>query len=253
MVEIKTEAEIAAMREAGRLVAQILAELSSMTQPGVNLMDLEHRCREMIGDAGAESCYWDYDPDFGDGPFRNTVCLSLNDAALHGLPHSTVLQDGDLLSIDLALSLHGWCADSAVSVIAGTPRDEDLRLIEATRVALDAGIAAARAGHRLGDVSHAIGEVARRYGIRPNAEYGGHDIGRHMHGDLVIPNTGRAHRGLKLVEGMTFAIEPWFAGTDRVAVGDDGWTVMTVDGSRSAHSEHTVVIRADGGEVLTSV
>ncbi|WP_297007667.1 type I methionyl aminopeptidase [uncultured Corynebacterium sp.] len=253
MVEIKTEAEIALMREAGGLVARILAELSGMVAPGVNLMDLEHRCREMIRDAGATSCYWDYDPDFGDGPFRNTVCLSLNDAALHGLPHPTELSDGDLLSIDLAVELNGWCGDSAVSVIAGEPGEGDLRLVEATRVALDAGIAAAKAGNRLGDVSHAIGEVARDYGIRPNAEYGGHDIGRHMHGDLVIPNVGRAHRGLKLQEGMTFAIEPWFAGTDRVGVADDGWTVVTMDGSRAAHSEHTVVIRDGGGEILTAV
>ena len=109
MVEIKTATEIAKMREAGRLVATILNDLSGMVAPGVNLMDLEYRCRQMIKDAGAESCYWDYDPDFGDGPFRNTVCLSLNDGALHGLPHSTVLTDGDLLSIDLALSLDGWC------------------------------------------------------------------------------------------------------------------------------------------------
>ncbi|MFZ2273228.1 type I methionyl aminopeptidase [Corynebacterium sp.] len=253
MVEIKTAAEIEKMREAGRLVARILAELSGMTQPGVNLMDLEYRCREMIREAGAESCYWDYAPDFGDGPFRNTVCLSLNDGALHGLPHPTVLADGDLLSIDLAVSLDGWCGDSAVSVIAGTPREEDARLIEATQVALDAGIAAAKAGNRLGDISHAIGAVARNYGIRPNAEYGGHDIGRHMHGDLVIPNVGKAHRGLELQEGMTFAIEPWFAGTDRVGIDNDGWTVVTADGSRAAHSEHTVVIRPDRGEILTAI
>lgn len=252
MVDIKTAAEIAKMREAGRLVATILDDLSGMVETGVNLMDLEYRCREMIRVAGAVSCYWDYDPDFGDGPFRNTVCLSLNDGALHGLPHSTVLADGDLLSIDLALSLDGWCGDSAVSVICGTSREEDERLIEATRDALDAGIAAAKAGNRLGDISHAIGKVAKDYGIRPNAEYGGHDIGRHMHGDLVIPNVGKAHRGLKLQEGMTFAIEPWFAGTDRVDVGDDGWTVVTADGSRSAHSEHTVVIRPGGGEILTA-
>lgn len=145
MVDIKTAAEIAKMREAGRLVVTILDDLSGMVETGVNLMDLEYRCREMIRVAGAASCYWDYDPDFGDGPFRNTVCLSLNDGALHGLPHSTVLADGDLLSIDLALSLDGWCGDSAVSVICGAPREEDERLIEATRDALDAGIAAAKA------------------------------------------------------------------------------------------------------------
>ncbi|MGH8965454.1 MAG: type I methionyl aminopeptidase, partial [Actinomycetes bacterium] len=216
MIEIKTAAEIAEMREAGRFVATILDELRTMVRVGVNLLDIEHRARELIAAGGGVSCYWDYAPAFGNGPFRNVICLSLNDAVLHGLPHDATLRDGDLLTLDLAVSLNGWVGDSAISVIAGTPRDEDRRLVRATEEALGAGIAAAQSGNRVGDISHAIAEVARGYGYEPNDEFGGHGVGRTMHESLSIPNKGRPGRGYPLRPGLTFAVEPWLAaGTSR--------------------------------------
>jgi methionine aminopeptidase type I len=177
VIELKSAEEIGRMAVTGQFVGELLAELSGIAAVGVNLMDLEHHARRRIKERGAESCYWDYAPSFGRGPFRNVLCLSVNDAVLHGLPHDYLLRDGDLLSIDMAAGIDGWAADSALSVIVGTPDPADLKLIEATEVALAAGIAAAQPGGRLGDVSAAIGEVARRYGYGVNAEFGGHGIG----------------------------------------------------------------------------
>lgn len=253
MIEIKTEAEIAKMREAGRFVAAILNELRHTVQEGVNLLDIEYRARELVAAGGGVSCYWDYAPTFGNGPFRNVICLSLNDAVLHGLPHDVTLRDGDLLTLDLAVSLDGWVADAAISVIAGTPRDADLRVTRATEEALAAGIDAARPGNRIGDISYAIAEVAREYGYHPNDQFGGHGVGRTMHEDPSIPNKGRPGRGYRLRPGMTFAVEPWFAaGTSRIVYDADGWTIRSADGSRTAHSEHTIAITDTGPLVLTA-
>jgi methionyl aminopeptidase len=218
----------------------------------MNLLDLERRARKLIEQRGAESCYWDYAPSFGRGPFRNVICLSVNDAVLHGLPHDYTLRDGDLLSMDMAVSINGWVADSARSVIVGTPRAEDEHLIEATERALVAGIAAALPGNRLGDISAAIGAVATDYGYAVNTEFGGHGLGRTMHEDPHVPNKGRAGRGLKLQPGLTLAIEPWFARTtDRIVYDPDGWTIRSADGSRTAHSEHTIAITDGTPLVLT--
>src|SRR3982074_602356 len=211
MIELKTAGEINKMAVTGDFVAETLATLSIEAQPGVNLMQLEHHARALITDRGAKSCYWDYAPSFGRGPFRNVVCLSVNDAVLHGLPHDYALRDGDLLSMDIAVSIDGWVADSARSLIVGVPRAEDERLIEATERALAAGIAAGLPGNRPGDISAAIGAVAADYGYSVNTEFGGHGLGRTMHEDPHVPNMGRAGRGLKLRPGLTLALEPWFA------------------------------------------
>ncbi len=252
MIELKSPSEIDAMARTGAFVAQCIDAVIDIAAVGVDLRDLELVVRRMIVDRGAQSCYWDYAPEFGNGPFRNTVCLSVNDAVLHGLPHAYQLRDGDLLSVDLAISIDGWVADSARSVVVGTPRADDLALIEATRIALDAGIAAARAGNRLGDVSAAMGAELRGRGYRINDEFGGHGIGRTMHEAPSVMNDGRAGRGLKLRPGMTLALEPWIsATTDRVVMDDDGWTVRSADGSRGAHSEHTIAITDGAARVLT--
>ncbi|GAA4535243.1 type I methionyl aminopeptidase [Amycolatopsis samaneae] len=252
MIELKSPAEIAKMHIAGEFVASVLSELAELADVGVNLLDLEHRAREMIKDRGAESCYWDYAPSFGRGPFRNVVCLSVNDAVLHGLPHDYVLRDGDLVTADMAVGIDGWVADSAYSFIVGTPAEEDLRLIRATEVALEAAIEAARPGNRLGDISASIGDVAREFGYPVNLEFGGHGIGRTMHGEPHVSNDGRRGRGLKLRPGLTIAIEPWLARTtDKITYDPDGWTLRSADGSRTAHSEHTVAITEDGPLVLT--
>lgn len=240
------------MRVTGEFIAGLLDDLTRLAKPGVNLLDLEHRARRLIEDRGAQSCYWDYSPSFGRGPFRNVICLSVNDAVLHGLPHDYVLRDSDLLTMDIAVSIDGWVADSARSIIVGTPRPEDERLIEATERALAAGIAASVSGNRLGDISAAIGSVAADYGYPVNTEFGGHGLGRTMHEDPHVSNTGRAGRGLKLKPGLTLALEPWLARTtDKIVYDDDGWTIRSADGSRTAHSEHTIAITEGEPLVLT--
>jgi methionyl aminopeptidase len=252
VLELKTPAEIEAMRNTGAFIAELLDDLHSRARVGVNLLDLEHRARQLIEERGAVSCYWDYSPSFGRGPFRNVICLSVNDAVLHGLPHDYVLRDGDLLSMDIAVSIDGWVADSARSLIVGTPRADDERLIEATERALAAGIAAARPGGRLGDISAAIGAVAADYGHPVNTEFGGHGLGRTMHEDPHVSNQGRAGRGLVLKPGLTLALEPWFArGTDEIVYDPDGWTIRSADGSRTAHSEHTIAITDGDPLILT--
>ncbi|MFD6857364.1 type I methionyl aminopeptidase [Rhodococcus sp. NPDC060090] len=252
MLELKTPGEVAAMRVTGAFIADLLADLSHRAEPGVNLLDLEQRARDLIAERGAVSCYWDYSPSFGRGPFRNVICLSVNDAVLHGLPHDYILRDGDLLTMDIAVSIDGWVADSARSIVVGRPRDEDLRLIDATQKALDAGIAAARPGNRLGDISAAIGAVAAEYGYPVNTEFGGHGLGRTMHEDPHVSNVGRAGRGLVLRPGLTLALEPWFAaGTAKIVYDPDGWTIRSADGSRTAHSEHTIAVTDDAAHILT--
>ncbi|KSZ59013.1 methionine aminopeptidase [Rhodococcus pyridinivorans KG-16] len=252
MLELKTPGEIAAMDVTGTFIAELLDDLTGRARPGVNLLDLEQRARDMIEERGAVSCYWDYAPSFGSGPFRNVICLSVNDAVLHGLPHDYVLRDGDLLSMDIAVSIDGWVADSARSIIVGAERPEDRRLVEATEVALAAGIAAALPGNRLGDISAAIGAVAAEYGYPVNTEFGGHGLGRTMHEDPHVANAGRKGRGLVLRPGLTLALEPWFAaGTDKIVYDPDGWTIRSADGSRTAHSEHTIAITEGEPLVLT--
>ncbi|MGN7965001.1 type I methionyl aminopeptidase [Microbacterium sp. 22179] len=252
MIELRTPAEIDEMRAAGRFVAETLTTLRSDTKVGTNLLSIDRRAHDLIRQRGAESCYIDYHPSFGASPFGKVICTSVNDAVLHGLPHDYTLRDGDLVSLDFAVSVDGWVADSAVSFVVGTPRDEDLRLIETTERALDAAIAAAVVGNRIGDISASVAAVAHGEGYSINTDFGGHGVGRTMHGDPHVANDGRAGRGFPLRDGLVLALEPWFlATTDELVTDPDGWTLRSVDGSRGAHSEHTVAITADGPIVLT--
>lgn len=253
MIELRTPAEIEQMKPAGRFVGEVLTHLSQVVDVGMNLLEIDEIAHRMIKDRGAESCYIDYHPSFGASPFGKVICTSVNDAVLHGLPHDYVLRDGDLLSLDFAVSVDGWVSDSALSVVVGTPREEDLALIDTTTRALDAGIAAAQPGGRIGDISAAIAEVARADGYRINTQFGGHGVGRTMHGDPHVPNDGRAGRGYPLHPGLVIAIEPWFLHTtDEIYTDRDGWTLRSADGSRGAHMEHTVAITEDGPFVLTA-
>lgn len=253
MTELRTPAELEQMRAAGRFVGSVLGTLSTEVSVGTNLLEIDARVRELIADAGAESCYVDYHPSFGDSPFGHVICTSINDGVLHGLPHRYQLQNGDLVSLDFAASVDGWVADSAVSFVVGTPREEDLRLIAATEQALAAGIEAFQVGVKLGEVSAAIGAVCKDAGYLVNTQFGGHGVGRTMHGDPHLPNDGRARRGPKIEAGLVMAIEPWLmAGTDRIQRDPDGWTLRSIDGTRGAHSEHTVAATAAGPLVLTA-
>ncbi|MGN6781769.1 MAG: type I methionyl aminopeptidase [Marmoricola sp.] len=253
MIELLSPAQVEQMRPAGRFVAEVLTALRDTAAVGVDLLDLDALAHDMIRARGAESCYIDYHPSFGASPFGKVVCTSVNDAVLHGLPHDYRLRDGDLLSLDFACAVDGWVADSALSIVVGTPDPKDLELITATETALAAGIEQAVVGNRLGDISQAIGDVARSAGLPVNLQFGGHGVGRTMHQEPHVPNDGRAGRGLRLRAGMVLAIEPWFLHTtDQIHTDPDGWTIRSDDGSRGAHSEHTVAITDDGPVVLTA-
>ena len=253
MIELRTPAELERMRVAGSFVASVLKATSSAAAVGVNLLELDAIAHDLIRARGAESCYIDYHPSFGGSPFGKVICTSVNDAALHGLPHDYRLQDGDVLSLDFAASVDGWVSDSAITIIVGTPRPQDQRLIDVTSRALDAGIAAATIGNRIGDISAAIGDVAHAAGLKINLDFGGHGVGTIMHGDPHIPNDGKRGRGMPLKAGLVFAIEPWIMlGTRKIYTDDDGWTLRSDDGSRAAHFEHTVAVTDAGPLVLSA-
>ena len=253
MIEILTGREIDQARETGRIVGNILQAMKERAVVGTNLLDIDVWTREMIEAAGATSCYVDYAPAFGSGPFGHYICTAVNDAVLHGLPHDYQLRDGDLLTLDLAIVKNGVAADAAISFIVGEARDpEDQRLIDTTREALAAAIAVAKPGAKTGDLSYAIGRVLLDAGYKVNMEFGGHGIGSTMHQDPHISNNGRPNRGYKLVEGLMLAVEPWvMADTDKLVTDKDGWTLRSATGARTAQTEHTIAITADGAEIMT--
>jgi methionyl aminopeptidase len=253
LVEIKTRAEIDAIRAAGRVVADMLAAAKSAATPGTTLAELDEAARDILAKAGASSPFLDYHPKFAPVPYPAVICTSVNDAALHGIPDGYRLRPGDLLSIDAGATLDGWVGDAAISLTIGESRNGDAELIAATEAALAAGIAAAVPGGRLGDISAAIGSIGRAGGYGISTDLGGHGVGRTMHEDPHIPNRGRAGRGMRLVPGLVLAIEPWFiaGGSDGIYVDSDGWTIRTADGSRAAHAEHTIAITPDGPVTLT--
>lgn len=253
MIEILSPTEVRRARDTGALVADILHTLRGRVTVGTNLLDIDRWAQRMIADAGAESCYVDYAPSFGRGPFGHHICTSVNDAVLHGLPHDYALADGDLLTLDLAVSLGGVVADSALSFVVGSAvQAGDVALVDATERALAAAIATVGPGVRLGDVSHAIGSVLTGAGYPVNTEFGGHGVGTTMHQDPHVPNTGRPGRGYTLRPGLLLALEPWvMADTDELVTDPDGWTLRSATGCRTAHSEHTVAITDDGAEILT--
>ena len=253
MIEILNPARLARAKVAGALVADILQTVSRRSTVGTNLLDIDGWARTMIAEAGAESCYVDYEPSFGRGPFGHYICTSVNDAVLHGLPHDYALADGDLLTLDLAVATGGVAADSALSFVVGDSAPAaSLAMIRATERALDAGIAAAGPGARIGDLSHAIGTVLTAEGYPINTQFGGHGIGSTMHQDPHVANTGRPGRGYRLRPGLMLALEPWvMADTAELVTDADGWTLRSATGCRTAHSEHTIAITDDGAEVLT--
>ena len=255
MVEIKTPGEVDAIRAAGRVVAQALAATRKYAAARVRLSELDEVARSVLATAGATSPFLGYLPRFAPTPFPAVICASVNDAALHGIPGRRRLADGDLVSIDFGATLDGWTADAAISFTIGEPDPEDARLIETTTAALRAGIDAAVAGARIGDISAAIGLVGRAGGYGISTDFGGHGVGREMHESPSVPNEGRKGHGLKLVPGLVIAIEPWFmaGGDDRYVIDNDGWTIRSGDRSRAAHAEHTVAVTETGPVVLTEL
>jgi len=253
MIEILNPAEIAKARVTGALVADILQTMKGRATVGTNLLEIDRWTAEMITGAGAESCYVDYAPSFGRGPFGHYICTGVNDAVLHGLPRDYALADGDLLTLDLAVVKDGIAADAAISfLVGGSGPAESVAMIDATERALAAGIAAAGPNAKIGDVSYAIGRVLTDAGYPINRQFGGHGIGSTMHQDPHVPNMGRPGRGFKLRPGLMLALEPWImADTAELVTDADGWTLRSATGCRTAHTEHTIAITEDGAEILT--
>lgn len=255
MIELKTDRSLRSMREAGRVVARALAAVREQAAPGVTPRELDRTARAVLAEAGAGSPFLDYRPSWAPVPFPAVVCVSVNDAIVHGIPDGRPLADGDLVSVDCGAILDGWVGDAAVSFTVGRARPEDTRLVDTAWEALEAGIAAARVGNRIGDIAHAIGRVCRSAGYGIPDGFGGHGVGRTMHEDPGVPNEGRPGRGAPLRHGMVLAIEPMLiaGGTDEHATAGDGWTIRTLDGSRAAHTEHTIAVTDEGPRILTAL
>jgi methionyl aminopeptidase len=254
VVELKTEAEIEAMAAAGAVVAEALRAVAEHAKPGLSTADLDKVAADVLARHGAGSPFLNYHPRWAPSPFPAVLCVSVNDAVVHGIPNGQALADGDLVSVDFGATLRGWCGDAARSFIVGTPRPADAALIEAADKALAAGIAAVKPGNTLGDVGHAISSASRGAGYGLLADHGGHGIGRTMHEDPHVPNEGRRGKGMRLRPGLVIAIEPMLIadGTDDYIHDPDGWTLRTASGARAAHSEHTVAVTTDGARILTS-
>ena len=254
MVELKTADQIDAMAAAGAVVAEALRAVVAYAKAGQAVAELDKVAADVLARHGATSPFLNYHPRWAPIPFPAVLCVSVNDAVVHGIPDGYVLADGDLVSVDFGATLRGWTGDAARSFIVGTPRREDAALIEATDKALAAGIAAIRPGNTLGDVGHAIASTARGAGYGLLADHGGHGIGRTMHEDPHVPNEGRPGKGMRLRPGLVIAIEPMLIadGSDDYIHDSDGWTLRTASGARAAHSEHTVAVTADGPLILTN-
>ena len=251
-IEIKSEKEIDAMRQAGKIVAEILKTLTKQVKPGMKTKELDIIAERELKRLDAESSFKGY------RGYPATVCVSINDEIVHGIPGGRVLKEGDIVSLDFGAIYNGFHGDAAVTVPVGEVSPEARRLMETTRTCLEKGIAAARDGAKLGDVSAAIQNYAESRGYSLVREYTGHGIGRKMHEDPQIPNCTEPPYGLQpgtgpvLKKGMTLALEPMLnAGGWRTRVADDQWTVLTADGSLSAHFEHTIAVDNTEPEVLT--
>jgi methionyl aminopeptidase len=249
-VTIKRPAEIDSMSAAGAILIDILEVLRGEIRPGVTTGDLDRIAARMIADAGAVPSFLGYGSN---PPFPGVICASVNDEVVHGIPSTRRrLADGDVVSIDIGCIVEGWHADCARTWTVGRVPREVSDLVDATRRGMEAGIAAARAGNRLGDVGNAIESVARERGYGIVRPFVGHGIGRAMHEDPQVPNYGRPGTGMAIEAGMCFAIEPMFTlGADDVYVADDGWTVRTADGSLAAHFENTIAVTENGPRLLT--
>jgi len=247
LITRKNAEQLALMRRAGQVVAEMHDVCIRAAVPGATTFDVDAAAREVLATRGARSNFLGYHG------FPAVVCTSPNDVVVHGIPSAeVVLREGDILSIDCGAIIEGWHGDAAVTVPIGEVDEESTRLMEVTRRSLEAAIDQVIEGHRLGDVGAAVEGIAERAGFSVVREYVGHGIGTAMHEDPQVPNYGPPGRGMKLKEGHVLAIEPMVnAGTAETEVLDDGWTVVTVDGRRSAHFEHTIAVTEHGPEVLT--
>jgi methionyl aminopeptidase len=253
MVTIKRPEEVARMRHAGAILADVLGVLAAELRPGLSTLELDEIAERMIRDAGAIPSFLGYGGSRGTIAFPGSICVSINHEVVHGIPSGERrIRVGDVVGLDIGCIWQGWHADTARTFAIGQPAERVALLIDATRRGMEAGIAAAVPGNRLGDVGAAIEAVAHEHGYGIVRPFVGHGIGTAMHEDPQVPNYGRPGTGMRIEAGMCFAIEPMFnLGGDDVALLDDGWTVVTADGSISAHFEDTIAVTPSGPEVLT--
>jgi methionyl aminopeptidase len=245
---VRSADEIATMRRAGRVVAEMHARIREAIKPGVTTLELDRIGREVIEARGARSNFLGY----GSPPFPGVICASPNDVVVHGIPDDRALEDGDLISIDCGAIVEGYHGDAAFSAVVGDADGEAEALIATAEAALAAAIGAMVGGNRLGDIGHAVEQVVERAGCAVVRELVGHGIGTAMHESPDVPNHGRPGRGLRLRTGHVLAVEPMItAGRPEIVLLDDGWTVVTADGSLAAHVEHTIAITDDGPQILT--
>ena len=256
MVDIKSKREIEQMREACRVTALVHKEIEKAIKPGMTTLELDKIAEKVIRENGgipAEKGYPSYQKGVPD--FPGSICVSINDEVIHGIPSGrTKIKDGDIVSVDLVVEKNGFHGDAARTYLVGEVSNEAKRLVEITKQAFFEGIKYARAGNRLGDVCHAIGSFVERNGYSVVKEFQGHGIGRSMHEDPGIPNYGKPGKGIKLEPGMTLAIEPMvIQGNSDILELDDGWTIITEDGSLAAHYENTILITEKEPEILTII
>jgi len=248
VIVCKSPAELEKMRAANQLVAQVLEELAALVAPGVTTADLDAAAEARVRAAGAEPAFKGY------RGYPATLCASVNEQVVHGIPNRTALASGDIVSLDMGVKLNGYYGDSAVTIPVGRIAPEAEQLLRVTQDALAAGIAAVRVGARVSDIGHAVQKFVEAHGYSVVREFVGHGIGAQLHEEPQVPNYGPPGRGPRLAEGMTLAIEPMVnVGKPAVKVLADGWTAVTVDGSLSAHFEHTVAVTADGPWILTDI
>ncbi len=254
MIIIKTSEEIEILREGGKRLGAILSKVAKKVAPGISTKELDQYAEELIRVGGDEPAFLDYKPDGADYPYPASLCVSVNNEVVHGIPTNRILKEGDIVALDLGLKHKGLFTDHAITVPVGKVSKKYAELIQVTKEALYAGIAEARGGGRVGDIGHAIEKFVKPYGYGIVRVMSGHGVGRAIHEDPYIPNFGKKGTGVELKAGMVIAIEPMLnIGTEEVIFDDDGYTIRTADGSRSAHFEHTILITEKEPEILTEI
>ncbi len=254
---IKTKEEIEILREGGKRLATVLYKVKDMVAPGVSTLELDKYAYKLIKGMGDEPAFLNYQPDGARSPFPATLCVSVNDEVVHGIPRENyILKEGDIISIDCGVKHKGMFTDMAMTVPVGEISESSKKLLEITERALEVGIMEARAGNKTGDIGYAVESFVKgqkvKYGIVEILA--GHGVGRYIHEDPYIPNFGKKNTGVKLVPGMVVAIEPMLnMGTKNVILDKDDWTFKTADGRRSAHFEHTILITEGEPEILTKI
>ena len=251
---LKSQNEIEILREGGKRHAEILRALALMVRPGISTLALEEEARKLIEEKGDRAAFLGYKPSGAKRPFPAALCVSINEEIVHGIPNENerIIQEGDIVSLDLGLTHNGLITDSAVTVGAGNLDEKSQELIRAAKEALGAGIAAAQPGNHVGDIGAAVQQVAQKTGFSLAENLAGHGVGHRVHEEPFVPNMGEPGEGEKLVPGMVIAIEPMLnLGSGAIKNTSDGYTIVTRDGSRSAHFEHTVAITEKGNIILT--